>query len=697
MEKHQNLQPEIIKQPKENPEKIILEENDLEKIKQITSGVNVVPESIRDQATEDVFKTIQNNHPLNKIWRDENGEVIGYLAFEDFIPNEAYAKYFATEGNTEENPFTAIPQIIQRAKEVGYTKIHFHGWNQRLNKVLEHFGFIKTHTDKSGEHSADHFEIRLDENKRPELNEKTREAFEQKYQLRLIKEVQDTTHSLGQEKQKQLESLELDLVKKLSGQENFDLTDQRKMLLKLKLARYLQRHDSLDTNTLADALIETPKFLDKDKGGFDRLLEIHEQKTLEKIAEMRKQKAEQKGGEGINPYEALFQTNSGKYYMARLLNMPHLEEESQYMNHCVGTSDSYINKMKRGDVEILSFRKTPKINQKTQKLEGDEPIITIEYNVRTKTIEQIKKHGDEYLNQDDPFYLDFIESLKKLKETENDQREKRNFKNISESELGNFKVKDYHLLTEDGEVSFRDFDPDSDALVLKMGKMSINPDISKIDASKIFKIVEGLEIDPDKIAYGTEEVNENTLAYIGKWSVDIYKQIKQYPNIRHLYEEFPDKKIFMMTLETDLAVNSPETAEAKIKEKGVGLSDYTKDILYKTEFSKQKENYEIVSFSVSDLGFPNGATLRDIYAKAKTLGLDLCPAEVGPQLRLKYTDQPNGEYLRIAMEAISDRDGRPSLFGVFCDRGRQWLDDDYGNLDNEWNGARRFVFRSRKD
>ena len=117
---------------------------------------------------------------------------------------------------------------------------------------------------------------------------------------------------------------------------------------------------------------------------------MHQEKTLIKIAEIRKKRAEVKGGEAFNPYENLFTTQSGNYYIARLLNMPHLEEESEYMDNCVGTSDSYVNRIKRGEIEILSFRNVPKVNPKTGKLEGDVPIITIEYDLKTKEIRQMK-------------------------------------------------------------------------------------------------------------------------------------------------------------------------------------------------------------------------------------------------------------------------------------------------------------------
>jgi hypothetical protein len=35
----------------------------------------------------------------------------------------------------------------------------------------------------------------------------------------------------------------------------------------------------------------------------------------------------------------------------------------------------------------------------------------------------------------------------------------------------------------------------------------------------------------------------------------------------------------------------------------------------------------------------------------------LCPAEVAPQLRLQYPDQPPGEFLRIAMAPIATNRG----------------------------------------
>jgi len=196
---------------------------------------------------------------------------------------------------------------------------------------------------------------------------------------------------------------------------------------------------------------------------------------------------------------------------------------------------------------------------------------------------------------------------------------------------------------------------------------------------------------PEQIAHNKEEINENTKAYLGEWSVDVFQTIRKYPNIEYLYKLFPDKKIFMMTLETDPNINSPEKAEEAIKQKNIYLYDY--GILNKTEFSQTKETYDLVKFSVKQLGFPNGATTDEIYRRAEELGLELCPAEVGPQLRLQYTGK---EWMWIAMKQIAARDGSPRVFRFYSSDAGLELYGYSAHPSRRWHDDREFVFRFRK-
>jgi len=89
------------------------------------------------------------------------------------------------------------------------------------------------------------------------------------------------------------------------------------------------------------------------------------------------------------------------------------------------------------------------------------------------------------------------------------------------------------------------------------------------------------------------------------------------------------------------------------------------EILSRTEFSQADTKLNLVVTTASALGFgEEGASLKDIYARASQLGLSLCPAEVGPILRLDYVDQQLGEYLHIAMEPLARFDGKPTAFTV---------------------------------
>ena len=124
------------------------------------------------------------------------------------------------------------------------------------------------------------------------------------------------------------------------------------------------------------------------------------------------------------------------------------------------------------------------------------------------------------------------------------------------------------------------------------------------------------------------------------------------------------------------------------------VSDWANDMLGKSTFKVATDPTEVnlVVVSVAELGFKDGAKLKDIYAKAQQLGLQLCPNEVGPKLRLEYADQPMGEWLIIGMEPITASGGFLRLFRVERRDNGLWLDSLYDNPDDIWNADNRFVF-----
>ncbi len=135
-----------------------------------------------------------------------------------------------------------------------------------------------------------------------------------------------------------------------------------------------------------------------------------------------------------------------------------------------------------------------------------------------------------------------------------------------------------------------------------------------------------------------------------------------------------------------------------LKEGGFRLSDWAEEILGKPAFtaSETETEVDLMVVSVSELGFKDGATRRDIYNRVQELGLSLCPAEVGLQLRLQYKDQPKGEWLLVGMEPITDSDGNFFVFYVGCDDYGPWLSRNLGSPVSFWSAHSRWVFAQRK-
>lgn len=150
-----------------------------------------------------------------------------------------------------------------------------------------------------------------------------------------------------------------------------------------------------------------------------------------------------------------------------------------------------------------------------------------------------------------------------------------------------------------------------------------------------------------------------------------------------------------MTIPLGTGPTNSEDFCATIKKAGGNVSDLSRDIMDKKDFTvaDQPAELDLVLVSVAELGFPNGANLKDIYDRAQKLGLSLCPAEVGPQLRLQYMDQPKDEWLLVAMESIADSDGDLFVFYIIHAGGVQWLRTRYNGPGSTWHSSSsRWVF-----
>ena len=179
-----------------------------------------------------------------------------------------------------------------------------------------------------------------------------------------------------------------------------------------------------------------------------------------------------------------------------------------------------------------------------------------------------------------------------------------------------------------------------------------------------------LECTPEQIAKSPDEILENTKAYIGSivaTEVDPkngeekplprYKDIfKKLGKVENIYTSFPEKQIRRETIET-----GGETAQQiadKLKAAGFKINetssqDWVNKMLKSKEFEeslyenptapadqrvlKGKSKGEFVEIALDDLGLKS-SKLKDIYARAKFLGLELCPPEVGPRYLLMKKD-----------------------------------------------------------
>jgi hypothetical protein len=128
---------------------------------------------------------------------------------------------------------------------------------------------------------------------------------------------------------------------------------------------------------------------------------------------------------------------------------------------------------------------------------------------------------------------------------------------------------------------------------------------------------------------------------------------------------------------------------------GCSTGDLAGELLARSAFtlSATKTSVELFAVSAAALGFrTDTASLTDIYARARQLGFRLAAAEVAPQLRLQYFDQPIGEYLIIGMEPIKTWKGEAVILALGNSGAGLSLIGQDGSADAEISAASRFLF-----
>jgi hypothetical protein len=208
-------------------------------------------------------------------------------------------------------------------------------------------------------------------------------------------------------------------------------------------------------------------------------------------------------------------------------------------------------------------------------------------------------------------------------------------------------------------------------------------------------MLEIFECDDSQIARSVDQINQTTKAFVGPLEPGIFDHLPD--NLEHIYTSFPEGRIRREQIE--IGGQTTAELEAALQQGGFVVYAGPKDMMHCQEFTTLKESEEIklVRLSVADLGFPNGATVNQVFERAEVFGLELCPAEVGPQYRLQYTTQPMDEWVLVGTKPIAGSGGLPYVFSVVRHPGGAELDGGWAEEPgNRWNAHDQMLFRLRK-
>ncbi len=138
-------------------------------------------------------------------------------------------------------------------------------------------------------------------------------------------------------------------------------------------------------------------------------------------------------------------------------------------------------------------------------------------------------------------------------------------------------------------------------------------------------------------------------------------------------------------------LKSADNALAELNSEKVFPKKPTQEVIKLVPFSKEEVSLDLVCLSVLDLGFTQRVTTDDVLRRAEELGLELCPAEVGIQLRLDWWSLPK-DFIKVAMKPIGNGKGEHFLFSLSSSRRQKSISAANAYSEKGWGHAMHFIF-----
>jgi len=223
--------------------------------------------------------------------------------------------------------------------------------------------------------------------------------------------------------------------------------------------------------------------------------------------------------------------------------------------------------------------------------------------------------------------------------------------------------------------------------IAPLGVISDNLDL----AAKFFRVMEKTGVSSQELTLPVNDktARDNLAMFLRAGCPSVSAPVSVHP------------KDFLVYLQCEVGGKSKEELLTEFEACNMFVSDWAKDFMSKPAWKPgQMQTIKFARATVRDLGFTDSKklpTTKQVWARIKELGHDLCEPCDGPAIRLSLKDQPKGDYFWTAMEQIAVSLGFPYVFDVYrSDGGESWLLTSWVAPGLEWRLGRELVFRLSK-